>query len=322
MSAERLPKVSVIIPVKNMAGKIEQCLKAVFAQSFPPHEVIVVDGRSIDGTVERVQKFPVKVFDQDYGAAGAARQIGVEHAEGEYLAFTDGDCIPGRDWLKNLVGGFGEGIVGVGGGIQNIGQGLWTKSINLAFATLLGSGRSVQGGAAFSDRFVKSISGCNSMYRKEDILRVGGFDPNLSGADETELNARLLKSGKLRYVRDAAVLHDHSRGLKEFARNMYHYGGWRKECGVWDWPMLPPLLAPLLLLTLLASRWILPAIIGFYLVIVGLHGLYFAIKERDLRYLFTIPIVYIVEHICYTDGFWKEVFRPRKMPSAAGEGRQ
>ncbi|TET47940.1 MAG: glycosyltransferase, partial [Dehalococcoidia bacterium] len=297
----------------------EQCLKAVFAQSLPPHEVIVVDGRSTDGTAERVRNFPVKVFDQDYGAAGAARQIGVEHAEGEYLAFTDGDCIPGKDWLKNLVGGFGEGVVGVGGGIQNIGQGIWTNSINLAFATFLGSGRSVQGGASFSDRFVKSISGSNSMYRKSDLLRAGGFDPDLSGADETELNARLLKSGRLRYVRDAAVLHDHSRGLKEFARNMYRYGGWRKECGVWDWPVLPPLLAPLLLLTLLASHWILTAIIGLYLVVVGLHGLYFAIKEKDARYLVTIPVVFILEHLGYTVGFWKEVFRPRKMPKAAGE---
>ena len=317
--ASKSPKISVIIPVKNMAGKIEQCLEAVFSQSLSPHEVLVVDGRSADGTVERAQKFPVKVFDQDYGAAGAARQIGVEQAEGEYLAFTDGDCIPGKDWLKNLVAGFEEGIVGVGGGIQNIGRGIWTNSINLASATFLGSGRSVQGGASFSERFVKSISGCNSMYRRRDLLRAGGFDPDLSGADETELNARLLKSGKLCYVRDAAVLHDHSRGLKEFAKNMYRYGGWRKECGVWDWPVLPPLLAPLLLLTLLVSRWILAAIVGLYLVIVGLHGLYFAIRERNISYLVTIPVVFVLEHLCYTVGFWKEVFLPRKMPKPAGE---
>ncbi len=313
------PKISVIIPVKNMAGKIEQCLEAVFSQSLSPHEVIVVDGRSTDGTVEKAQKFPVKVFAQDYGAAGAARQIGVEQAEGEYLAFTDGDCIPRKDWLKNLVAGFEEGIVGVGGGIQNIGKGMWTKSINLASATFLGSGRSVQGGISFSERFVKSISGCNSMYRHSDLLRAGGFDPDLSGADETDLNARLLKSGKLRYISDAAVLHDHSRGLKEFARNMYRYGGWRKECGVWDWPVLPPLLAPLLLLTLLISRWILLCIIGLYLVMVGLHGLYFASKEKNIRYLVTIPVVFTLEHLCYTAGFWKEVFVPHKMPRPTGE---
>ena len=67
------PKISVVIPVKNMAGKIEQCLKAVFAQSLPPYEVVVVDGRSTDGTAERAQNFPVKIFYQDYGAAGAAQ---------------------------------------------------------------------------------------------------------------------------------------------------------------------------------------------------------------------------------------------------------
>ena len=279
----------------------------------------MVDGRSADGTAAKAQNFPVRIFYQDYGAAGAARQIGVEHAEGDYLAFTDGDCIPDKNWLQNLADGFGEGVVGVGGGIKNIGRGIWTNSINLAFATLLGSGRSVQGGASFSDRFVKSISGSNSMYRKSDILQAGGFDPDLSGADETELNARLLKFGKLRYVGNATVLHDHSRGLREFARNMYRYGGWRKECGVWDWPVLPPLLAPLLLLTLIASRWILTAIIGLYLVMVGLHGLYFAIRGKDARYLVTIPVVFILEHLCYTLGFWKEIFRPRKMPKAAGE---
>jgi len=70
------------------------------------------------------------------------------------------------------------------------------------------------------------------MYHKKDVVGVGGFNIHLSGADETELNRRLikLKKGKLLYVPSAVVLHDHGRGLKEFAKNMYHYGGWRREC--------------------------------------------------------------------------------------------
>ena len=75
----------------------------------------------------------------------------------------------------------------------------------------------------------------------------------------------------------------------------------------------------IILLTLLASRWILVTIIGLYLVIVGLHGLYFAIKEKNIRYLVTVPVVFFLEHLCYTVGFWKEVFLPRKMPRPAGE---
>ena len=45
-------KISVIIPVKNEEDKIERCFEAVFSQSLKPHEVIVVDGHSTDGTFE------------------------------------------------------------------------------------------------------------------------------------------------------------------------------------------------------------------------------------------------------------------------------
>jgi glycosyltransferase involved in cell wall biosynthesis len=314
------PKISVIIPVRNEADKIEQCLKAVFAQSLKPYEVIVVDGHSTDETVEKARKFPVRVFFQDYGACGAARQIGLENAEGEYIAFTDADCIPSENWLRSLVVEFREGIIGVGGGIKNIGKGLWIRSINLAQDTFLGGASSVQTRLFKKKRFVKSISGCNSMYRKTDLVGVSGFNIHLSGADETELNRRLikLKEGKLLYVPSAVVLHDHGRGLKEFAKNMYHYGGWRRECRVWDLPALPPLIAPFLFLTLIIGYWILPAIISLYLVIIGVMGLKFAIQEKDVRYLLSIPIIYLVEHLCYTIGFWKEVFRPCKVGEMRG----
>ena len=308
------PKISVIIPARNEAGKIARCLEAVFSQSLKPHEVIVVDGRSTDGTGEKAREFTDRVFYQDYGACAAARQIGLEKAEGEYVAFTDADCIPTQDWLQNLVVEFDKGIVGVGGSIKNIGEGFWIRSINLAQDTFLGGGTSIQTRLFQEKRFVKSISACNSMYRKMDLVEVGGFNIHLSGADETELNRRLvkLKKGKISYIPSAMVLHDHGRSLKEFAKNMYRYGGWRRECGVWDLPAIPPLIAPFLLLTLIASRWIVPALISLYLITIGIAGLRFALQERDVRYLVSIPIVYIIEHLCYTIGFWKEVFRPHK----------
>ncbi|MFQ5996669.1 MAG: glycosyltransferase [Dehalococcoidales bacterium] len=307
------PKISVIIPTKNAGEKIEKCLEAIFTQSIEPFEVIIVDGRSTDDTVAKARKFPVKIFFQDYGACGAARQIGVENAQGEYTAFTDADCIPSKDWLRNLLAELGDDIVGVGGRIENIGEGRWTRAINLAFATFLGSGRSIQGRTFKTKKLVKSVSASNSMYRKSDLVKIGGFNPDLSGADEIELNARLLKVGKLLYVPEATIWHDHGRGLREFAQNMYDYGGWRKESGVWDLPSIPPLLAPLLLLTLIINYWILTAFIGVYLVIIGAIGLRFAIQERNIIYLMSVPIVYLVEHFFYTIGFWKEIIRPRKM---------
>jgi glycosyltransferase involved in cell wall biosynthesis len=54
-----MSELSVIIPVKkNEAEKIEQCLEAVFSQSYKPYEVIVVDGHSTDKTVENAKKNP------------------------------------------------------------------------------------------------------------------------------------------------------------------------------------------------------------------------------------------------------------------------
>ena len=135
----------MIIPVRNEEEKITQCLEAVFSQSLEAREVIVVDGHSSDRTVERAREFPVKVVYEDYGTVGGARQVGVLSAESEIVAFTDADCIPEKNWLEDVVKEFDEGIVGVGCGIKNIGEGLWEKSINLVAGTFLGSANSVQG---------------------------------------------------------------------------------------------------------------------------------------------------------------------------------
>jgi GT2 family glycosyltransferase len=161
------------------------------------------------------------------------------------------------------------------------------------------------------------------MYRKKDLVDIGGFNIHLSGADETELNQRLvrLKKGKLLYVPSAMVVHDHGRSLKEFAKNMYHYGGWRRECGVWDLPVIPLLLAPLLLLSLIFTRWVVFPIIALYLVSLAAMGIKFALQEKDVRYVITVPTVYLVEHTAYILGFWKEVFKPAKMPKTSGERR-
>ena len=88
-----MDKISVVIPVKNEADKIEQCLEAVFTQSLKPQEVIVVDGHSTDKTVENARKFPVEILYEDYGTVGGARQVGVKNAKSEFMAFTDADFV-------------------------------------------------------------------------------------------------------------------------------------------------------------------------------------------------------------------------------------
>jgi len=85
------PKISVVVPARNEADNIQQCLQAVFSQSCPPYEVIVVDGQSTDETVEKAKTFPVRILYEGANSKGLACHIGLENASGEYIAFTNSD---------------------------------------------------------------------------------------------------------------------------------------------------------------------------------------------------------------------------------------
>ncbi len=251
------------------------------------------------------KKFPVKILYEKYHTRAGACQVGINNAEGDFVAFTDADCIPEITWLESLKREFEEGIVGVGGGIINIGEGIWERSINLISGTFLGSANSIQGRLFKRRRYVNSISGCNSMYKKCDILGVGGFEIGLSTAEDTALNRKMLRIGKLVYTPNAIVSHDHKRGLKKFAKRMYQYGYGRASAQLWDIQIVPPILVVLLFISLIFTLNIFLLMIGIYIIMIVAMASKFAISERNLAYLFSVPVAYITEHCSYTIGFWR-----------------
>ncbi|MFZ3060700.1 MAG: glycosyltransferase [Candidatus Methanoperedens sp.] len=306
-------KISVIIPVKNEEEKIEQCLKSIFNQSNPPFEVIIVDGHSSDKTVEKAEKYPIILLYEDHKTRAGACQVGLENSRGEIIAFTDADCIPQCDWLENLIKEFNSDIVGVGGGIKPSGKGIWEESINLATSTFLGSAKSVQGRLFKTKRYVKSISGCNSAYRRDDIIKAGGFKTDLLTAEDTELNNRLAKFGKLVFTPNAIVIHNPKRGVRLFAKRMYQYGYGRGKSKLIDLQVIPPLILPFALLTL--PIYILtksdPSIQLFfvmftvYFLLILIFTVMLTYKQKNKKYIFTIPIVFMVEHVSYSVGLWR-----------------
>jgi glycosyltransferase involved in cell wall biosynthesis len=89
-----MPAVSVVIPTYNRAEMLAQALRSVLAQTFTDYEVIVVDDGSTDGTAEVVESFTdqrIKYLRQENRGSSAARNAGVEKAEGKYVAFLDSD---------------------------------------------------------------------------------------------------------------------------------------------------------------------------------------------------------------------------------------
>lgn len=310
MNESKLNKsISVIIPVKNEDEKIEKCLEAVFSQTIKSHEVIVVDGHSTDRTVEKAKSFPVRILYENYGTRGGARQIGVENAKGEYVAFTDADCIPEIEWLENLIKEFDDNIVGVGGGTSNIGTSLWERSIALALNTFLGSANSVQDRVLKGKRFVKSISGCNSMYRIDYLKEVDGFNVSLNINEDTELNRRLLKLGKLVYTPNSIVLHNQTRSFKDFINRMYLFGYGRGNNRLWDLQVIPPLLGLFSFFLLFISLQVFIYLLSLYAITLLLFDLRIFCRAKKLEYLISIPIVFIIEHISYTVGFWHGIIK-------------
>lgn len=101
------PFISVIIPHRNDSKRLELCLSALNNQSFQRNsfEIIVIDNCSNDYHMTQAEKitkdFNATLLSQTIPSSYAARNLGLKHAKGEIIAFTDSDCIPDSNWLNN-----------------------------------------------------------------------------------------------------------------------------------------------------------------------------------------------------------------------------
>ncbi len=92
------PKISVIIPVYNTEKYLRACLDSVTRQTFKDFEAIIIDNNSPDNSaeiiIEYVNKYPnFRTYKKIGGKAGGARNLGLEHAKGEFIYFLDSDDI-------------------------------------------------------------------------------------------------------------------------------------------------------------------------------------------------------------------------------------
>ncbi|MEI8218758.1 MAG: glycosyltransferase, partial [Elusimicrobiota bacterium] len=85
--------ISVIIPVYNRAKYIAVCLESIFRQTYTDFEILVVNDGSTDDLEEVLIPFADKIryFSKPNGGAASARNVGIENARGEYVAFLDSD---------------------------------------------------------------------------------------------------------------------------------------------------------------------------------------------------------------------------------------
>lgn len=89
-----MTKLSLVVPVYNVEDYIEECIQSLLQQTLDDFEIIIVNDGSTDGSIKRISNInspKLKIIHRENGGLSAARNTGLEHATGEYIAFVDSD---------------------------------------------------------------------------------------------------------------------------------------------------------------------------------------------------------------------------------------
>ncbi len=217
--------ISVIIPVKNGAGFIRECLRGAFNQHAleTPYEVIVVDDGSTDETAEIAREMGAQVISQPNAGPAAARNTGAEHARGEILAFTDADCVPAPAWLCHLVQPFSNPeVVGTKGTYRT-----QQKSLVARFVQQEYESKYIHMARLPKIDFIDTYS---AAYRRSVFLQNGGFETAfpVPSVEDQEFSFRLARKGyTMVFTPGAVVYHQHDHNLGEYIRRKYGIGYWK-----------------------------------------------------------------------------------------------
>lgn len=227
--------VSVIIITKDAEDTLDECLSAI--QENKPAEIIVVDGRSTDRTVEIARKYTPRVYSDGGGGKSGARQLGAEQATQEYIAYVDADVFLTDGALAKMLSELQNSDYISISGQQTLDEWrhptYWQRS-QYQHARL-----------SYPERRPPGISMAGCLFRRETILKYG-FELSYGGTmDDIDLEYRLRKDGHV-FGRSSAIIYHHgSADLKSFVSYRFFLGQVKtcyiRKFGPWNAGFWPPL---------------------------------------------------------------------------------
>ncbi len=215
------PRVSVVVCAHNAASTIDECISSIEALRYPDFELIVVNDGSADGTGDIVRRHSrARLIEVPNGGLSRARNIGMEAATGEIVAYCDSDARVDAQWLDFLI----QPIVTlgrVGSGGPNV---VPADDSALAQCVARAPGGPTQ--VLLTDDIAEHVPGCNMAYRRDALLAVGGFNPiYLRAGDDVDLCWRVqARCGPIGFAPAALVWHHHRASIKAYWRQQVGYG--------------------------------------------------------------------------------------------------
>ena len=200
--------VSVIVTTRNSIRTIEPCIRSIRAQDHPRLEIVLVDNRSDDGTLEAAAPL-VDVLIAAGPERSAQRNVGIAGSRGRYVLVVDSDMILQPGVIGEAVRiSRRTGAQAIGIPERSFGQGFWARC--KALERSLYPKDEVLSGARF--------------FARDHLLGIGGYDENLVLGEDWDLSLRAA-GGRLTAFTDALILHDEGKlRLSDVARKKFYYG--------------------------------------------------------------------------------------------------
>ncbi len=324
-TAAPLGRISIVVPCRNEAAFIDAFLDSALAQVLPASvslEVLVADGRSDDGTrerlVERAACEPrLRVIDNPARITSAALNAAIAAAQGDTIVRMDVHTTYASDYAAQCLRALREtGAACVGGPWVPVGQGWPQGPIAAAFESRFGSGGAASRRVDFNGEVDTVYLGA---WPRAQLLAIGGFDEFLVRNQDDELALRITRGGGR--VWQSAAIHSRYAPRASFVALFHQF----QQYGYWKVPVIrkhrlpasPRHLVPfafvavLALLALLGLLWMpawgaLAAVVSLYAAAAALNAV--AVAHGSLQQMLGVVWACGCMHIGYGIGFGRGLF--------------
>ena len=208
-------RISVVISTYNRVQSLRTTLDALRYQRHRDFEVVVVNGPSDDGTAELLAERAgeLRVVEYPERRLSVSRNLGIDAAAGEVVAFIDDDAVPEPRWLADLAAAYDDPAVGGAGGLTLDATGVRAQYRH-ALCDRIGrtdydTPPGPEATAPGADPFLY-LQGTNCSFRRSALEQAGGFDEHIEYTyDDVEICARVIDCGFALRQLDGAVVHHH-----------------------------------------------------------------------------------------------------------------